>query len=58
MKAKKKPIETMSADDLGVDISSKLKVVQVEDPPTREAGIKVEDVDGLIDKLKNEAGVL
>ena len=48
----------MSADDLGVDISSKLKVVQVEDPPTREAGIKVEDVDGLIDKLKNEAGVL
>eukprot|EP00944_MAST-04C_sp_MAST-4C-sp1_P003345 g3345.t1 len=58
MKAKKKPIDTMSADDLGVDISSKLKVVQVEDPPTREAGIKVEDVDGLIDKLKNEAGVL
>merc|ERR1712078_308142 len=42
MKAKKKPIETMSPDDLGVDISSKLKVVHVDDPPVREAGIKVD----------------
>ena len=58
MKAKKKPIETMSPDDLGVDISSKLKVVHVDDPPVREAGIKVDDVDSLMDKLKNEAGVM
>jgi electron transfer flavoprotein beta subunit len=58
MKAKKKPIDTMTADELGVDLSSNLKVVSVEDPPTRAAGITVDDVDALVDKLKNEAGVL
>ena len=54
----KKPIDTMTCDDLGVDISSKLKVVHVDDPPVRPPGIKVEDVDSLVDKLKNEACVI
>ena len=58
MKAKKKKIETMTPEDLGVDISNNLKVVSVAEPPTREAGIKVESIDELMDKLKNEAGVL
>ena len=58
MKAKKKKIDTMSPEDLGVDIATHLKVVSVCDPPVRAAGIKVESVDELIEKLKNEAGVL
>jgi electron transfer flavoprotein beta subunit len=58
MKAKKKKIDTMTPDDLGVDISNNLKVISVSDPPVRQAGIKVESVDELIDKLKNEAGVI
>lgn len=48
----------MTPEDLGVDISNNLKVVSVAEPPTREAGIKVESIDELMDKLKNEAGVL
>eukprot|EP00946_MAST-07B_sp_MAST-7B-sp1_P000994 g994.t1 len=58
MKAKKKKIDTMTPEDLGVDMSSNLKVISVDDPPTREAGVMVETVDELMDKLKNEAGVL
>jgi electron transfer flavoprotein beta subunit len=58
MKAKKKKIDTMTPEELGVDISNGLKVVSVAEPPVREAGIVVDDVDQLIDKLKNEAGVL
>merc|ERR1711871_996499 len=58
MKAKKKPIDTMTPEDLGVDISSKLQVVHVDDPPVRPPGIKVDDVDSLVDKLKNEASVV
>ena len=58
MKAKKKKIDTMTPEDLGVDITNNLKVVSVANPPVREAGIKVESIDELIDKLKNEAGVL
>ena len=58
MKAKKKPIDAMKADDLGVDLAPRIETVEVTDPPARKAGIKVENVDELVDKLKNEAGVL
>ncbi len=58
MKAKKKPIEELSPEDLGVDITPRLTTMKVEEPPTREAGVMVEDVAGLVDKLKNEAKVI
>ena len=58
MKAKKKELEVMTPGDLGVDIAPRLEVVKVTEPPTREGGGKVESVDELIDKLKNEAKVL
>lgn len=58
IKAKKKKIDKMSAADFDVDITPRLKVISVEDPPVRAAGIKVDDVDALIEKLKNEAKVL
>ena len=58
MKAKKKPIETLKADDLGVDVAPRLKTVKVVEPQKREAGIKVESVSELVDKLRNEAKVI
>lgn len=58
MKAKQKPLDTISADDLGVSFEPRLKIVSVSEPEKRSAGIKVPDVDTLIDKLKNEAKVL
>jgi len=58
MKAKKKQIDTMSPDDLGVDITPRLKTVKVEEPPKRQGGVKVSDVAELVDKLKNEAKVI
>ena len=58
MKAKKKPIEQINASDLGVDISSKIQQLKVEEPPKREAGIKVSSVAELVQKLKNEAKVI
>mmetsp|Transcript_4172 Transcript_4172/g.4810 ORF Transcript_4172/g.4810 Transcript_4172/m.4810 type:complete len:254 (+) Transcript_4172:178-939(+) len=58
MKEKKKKIDTIKAEDLGVDLSPRLKVVKVEDPPVRSAGIMVDGVDALVDKLKNEASVI
>ena len=58
MKAKKKPIEEKTPADLGVDIAPRLKTLKVEEPPKREAGVKVADVAELVDKLKNEAGVI
>jgi electron transfer flavoprotein beta subunit len=58
MKAKKKPIETLKVDDLGVDVAPRLKTVKVVEPPKRQAGIKVESVAELVDKLKNEAKVI
>ncbi|KAL7627659.1 putative electron transfer flavoprotein subunit [Parahypoxylon ruwenzoriense] len=57
MKAKKKPLVKMSLDDLGVANERRLKVVKVTEPPPRQGGGKVEDVDGLISKLK-ELGAL
>ena len=58
MKAKKKPLDTKSAGDYGVDIAPRLKVLNTAEPPTREAGIKVDSVADLVAKLKLEAGVL
>ena len=58
MKAKKKPIDSMTAADLGVDTSSRLSVLKVEEPEARAAGIKVGSVTELVDKLKNEAKVI
>ena len=58
MKAKKKPIEQINASDLGVDISSKIQQIKVEEPPKRQAGIKVSSVAELVQKLKNEAKVI
>jgi len=58
MKAKKKPLDTFSAQDLGVDPAPRLKTLKVTEPPGRKAGIKVADVAALVDKLKNEAKVV
>jgi electron transfer flavoprotein beta subunit len=58
MKAKKKPIDETTPEALGVDIAPRLKVVAIAEPKTREAGIKVDNVATLVEKLKNEAGVL
>ena len=58
MKAKKKPLDVKEAGDYGVDIAPRLEVVKVTEPPKREAGVKVESVAELIEKLKNEAGVI
>jgi len=58
MKAKKKPIEEMTPADLGVDPAPRLTLVKVAEPPKRKAGIKVETVAELVDKLKNEAKVI
>ncbi len=58
MKAKKKPLDTMTPEDLGVDPAPRLTVVKVGEPPARKAGVKVGSVAELVDKLKNEAKVL
>lgn len=58
MKAKKKPVETTTPKDLGVDMTSTLKVLKVEEPAKRSSGKKVGSVDELVDKLKNEARVI
>lgn len=58
MKAKKKPINETTPEALGVDIAPRLKVVAIAEPKTREAGIKVDNVATLVEKLKSEAGVL
>ena len=58
MKAKKKPIDTFTPEDLGVVVTSKIKTLSVEPPPERSAGIIVESVDELISKLKTEAKVI
>ena len=58
MKAKKKPIDEKAPADYGVDITPRLKTLSVEEPPKRGAGIKVKTVEELVEKLKNEAGVI
>ncbi len=58
MKAKKKPLDVKEVADFGVDIAPRLEVLKVTEPAAREAGVIVESVSELVDKLKNEAGVL
>ncbi len=58
MKAKKKEIVEMTPEGLGVDITPRLTTLKVTEPPKREEGIKVETVSELVEKLKNEAGVI
>ena len=58
MKAKKKPIDELTPDDLGVDVAPRLETLKVEEPPKREAGVMVETVAELVNKLKNEARVI
>ena len=58
MKAKRKPMEVKSASSLGIELVSKMKVLSVEEPATRSSGVRVSNVEELLDKLKNEAKVL
>lgn len=58
MKAKSKPMDTKTPEDLGVDINPRLQTLKVEEPPKRKGGAKVSSVEELVDKLKNEAKVL
>ncbi|DBA05303.1 TPA: hypothetical protein N0F65_007465 [Lagenidium giganteum] len=58
MKAKKKKIDVLAADSLGVDLKPRHEVIEVKEPAARKAGIKIADVNELVDKLKNEAGVV
>jgi electron transfer flavoprotein beta subunit len=58
MKAKKKPVDTLTPEDLGVNVTPRVEIVKVIEPPKRDAGVKVESVTELVDKLKNEAKVI
>ena len=58
MKAKSKPLEEKAAGDLGLDLSARLEIVSTREPAARKGGVRVADVAELVDKLKNEAGVL
>ena len=58
MKAKKKPLEILTPEEMGVDITPRLELLNVAEPPDRKAGVKVEDVGQLLDKLKNDAKVI
>jgi electron transfer flavoprotein beta subunit len=58
MKAKRKPIDVLSPEELGVDIAPRLKLLKVEEPPRRQSGVKVASVAELVDKLRREAKVI
>ena len=58
MKAKKKALETLKPEALGVDVSKRLETLRVVEPPKRKAGVKVADPKALVDKLRNEAKVI
>ena len=58
MRAKKKPIDTFTPEDLGVDVAPRVRTLRVEEPPKRDAGVRVESVSELVEKLKNEAKVI
>lgn len=58
MKAKKKPLESISIDALGVDVAPRLRTIRISEPPRRVAGVKVASVDALVEMLKNEAKVI
>ena len=58
MEAKKKPIDTMTNDELGIDMTPLLSVVKVTEPPVRQAGVKVANIDELVSKLRDDAKVI
>ncbi|MBM3555953.1 MAG: electron transfer flavoprotein subunit beta/FixA family protein [Alphaproteobacteria bacterium] len=58
MKAKKKPLDEKTPEALGIDIAPRIKTLKVEEPPKRKSGIKVKTVQELVEKLRNEAGVI
>ena len=58
MKAKKKPIDVIDVNEIGVNVDKRVQTIEVQLPPEREAGIKVENVSELVDKLRNEAKVI
>lgn len=58
MKAKQKPLEMIAAADLGVDLAPRIKTLEISEPPPRKAGMKVQTIEELVEKLKNEAKVL
>lgn len=58
MKAKQKPLAAHTPEELGLELGNRLEIVKVSDPPKRQGGVKVESVDALVDKLKNEAKVI
>ena len=58
MKAKKKPLESLKPEDLGVSVEPMFETVKVEPPPVRKGGVIVADVDELVEKLRNEAKVI
>ena len=58
MKARKKPIEALTPEDLGVDVTPRVNVIEVNEPPARQAGVRVESAAELIEKLTTEAKVL
>ncbi|MGB0844086.1 MAG: electron transfer flavoprotein subunit beta/FixA family protein, partial [Alphaproteobacteria bacterium] len=58
MKAKKKPMDTMTPEDLGVDATPRITTLKVTEPESRKAGVMVASVDELVEKLKNEAKVI
>jgi len=58
MKAKKKPLENLKPDALGVDVAPRLKTLKVAEPPKRKGGVKVPDAKALVEKLRNEAKVI
>ena len=58
MKAKKKPIDEYTSDELGVDITSRIKILKVNEPPKRKKGTMVTNIAELVQKLKHEAKVI
>jgi electron transfer flavoprotein beta subunit len=58
MKAKRKPVDVLTPEELGVDVTPRLKLLKVEEPPRRQAGVKVASVAELVDKLRREAKVI
>jgi electron transfer flavoprotein beta subunit len=58
MQAKKKELSIQNVSDLGIDVTSRTTILSVELPPTREAGVMVDSVEELVEKLKNEAKVI
>jgi electron transfer flavoprotein beta subunit len=58
MKAKRKPLDTLTPEELGIDVTPRIKTLKVEEPAARSGGIKVADIAQLVDKLKNEAKVI